>query len=58
MLCYVNLLTSVIERASFTFLKIVTLAKRNRRFDFLLFLVKIRDFDLDRENRNSTTLLP
>jgi len=32
-------------------MKILTLTKQNRRFDFLSILVKNRDFDLDRKNR-------
>jgi len=53
---YYNLLTSVIKRTCFTFMKIVTLPKQNRRFDFFSILLKNRDFDLDCKNRHSTII--
>jgi len=36
-------------------MKIVTLTKQNRGFDFFSILVKNRDFDLDHKNRYSTS---
>ena len=37
-------------------MKIVTLPKQNRRFDFFSILLKNSDFDLDCKNRHSTII--
>ena len=39
-------------------MKIVTLTKQNKQFDFLTILVKNRDFDLDRKNCYRSTINP